>query len=64
VSLRDTGDQMDYEALRFGPPFLDQWGRSPQIDVIEDFAKAVSALLTHDGIEREIGRRAAERKVA
>jgi hypothetical protein len=48
MSLRDDRDQCDYEALRFGPPFLDSWGRSPQIDVIEDFAKAVGRLVGNE----------------
>jgi hypothetical protein len=44
MSLRDLSEQLDFEALRFGPPFLDADGRSPQIDVIDDFAKAVGEM--------------------
>jgi hypothetical protein len=54
MSLRDDRDQCDYEALRFGPPFLDSWGRSPQIDVIEDFAKAVGRLFDRPLQQRDL----------
>lgn len=44
MSLRSDSDQMDYEALRFGHPWIINDPVPPFVDVIQAFAKAVGDL--------------------